>query len=225
MNALKKPANYNNLFNTLPFIEFKSDASKPYHYYKMPQPQYLGSKYKLLDWITSFIPKEVKTVLDGFGGSQSVAFKLKQMGFKVSTNDFLNFCHQTGVALVENQNVTFDDSDIKTLFSENSNRNNVMLNFKDVFFSKEECTLLDNARANIELFDCKYKKAMAFAVMNRSLTRKTIMGHFAHTKAIEYANNPLRTKRNPSIAKGIERLFLDLIAEYNAAIFDNENQN
>lgn len=207
------------------FSDLDCDNKKDFKSYKMPQPQYLGSKYKLLHWITSFIPSDVKSVLDGFGGSQSVAFEFKKMGFEVITNDFLNFCHQTGLALIENQNVILDDSDIKTLFSENSNRKNIMLNFKDVFFEENECILLDNIRANIDLFECKYKKAIAFAVMNRSLTRKTIMGHFAHTKAIEYAKSPHRTKRNPSIAKDIRELFLSLIDDYNSAIFDNSNCN
>lgn len=212
--------NINSLFNDSEYsgkVDFKSC--------KMPQPQYLGSKYKLLDWITSFIPSDVKSVLDGFGGSQSAAFEFKKMGLKVTTNDFLACCHQTGLALIENNNIIFNDADIKTLFSENSNKKHTMLNFKDIFFTENECSVLDSIRANIDLFECKYKKAIAFTVMNRSLTRKTIMGHFAHTKAIAYANNPDRIKRNPSITKDIRELFLSLIDEYNLAIFDNSHSN
>ena len=43
-----------------------------------PQPQYLGSKYKHLDWIHQYIPKGIKTVADGFAGSQSIAYLFKQ---------------------------------------------------------------------------------------------------------------------------------------------------
>ncbi len=202
-----------------------NNSGEIYQHYKMPQPQYLGSKYKLLEWITNFIPTGVQSVLDGFGRSQSVAFEFKKLGFQVTTNDFLNFCHQTGIALIENKDILFTDEDIKKLFTLNANKRSVMSNYKDIFFSDKECILLDNLRWNIDLIECKYKKAIAFAVINRSLTRKTIMGHFAHTKAIAYANNPERIKRNPSIAKCISELFLDLIDEYNAAIFNNGMEN
>jgi adenine-specific DNA-methyltransferase len=192
---------------------------------KMPQPQYLGAKYKLLQWIIQFIPSDIKTVLDGFAGSQSVAFEMKGLGFEVHTNDFLNFCHKVGVGLVENKNTTLEHSDLEMLFSNNTNKGKVMQNFENVFFEKEECIFLDNFRANIDLLTCKYKKALAFSVINRSLTRKTIMGHFAHTKAIDYANNPDRVKRNPSIAKSVKELFLSLVNEYNSAVFDNQQNN
>lgn len=192
---------------------------------KMPQPQYLGAKYKLLPWITSFIPSDVVNVFDGFGGSQSVAFAMKKLGYSVATNDFLNSCHQIGAALIENKGVTLNENDLNLLFAENSNRKNVMQTFKDIFFDESECTFLDSFRANIDQLSCKYKKALAFSIMNRSLTRKTIMGHFAHTKAIDYANNQDRVKRNPSIARPVKSLFLSLLEEYNAAVFDNGKEN
>ena len=44
---------------------------------KMLQHQTLGAKYKLLDWITIHLPKNVKTFLDGFGRSQSMIFGMK----------------------------------------------------------------------------------------------------------------------------------------------------
>lgn len=85
--------------------------------------------------------------------------------------------------------------------------------------------LLDNFRANVELLDGPHKRALALAVMCRSLTRKTTMGHFAHLQAVPYAKNPARVKRNPSIAKPIRDLFAALLPEYNAAVFDNGRSN
>ena len=61
-----------------------------------PQPQYLGSKYKHLDWIHQYIPKGIKTVADGFAGSQSIAYLFKQLGYKVYTNDFMNYSKPKG---------------------------------------------------------------------------------------------------------------------------------
>ena len=73
---------------------------------KFPEPQYLGCKHKILSWIFKHFPKDkdVKTVLDGFAGSQSFSFHSKKSGYTVYTNDFMNYSHQIGISLIENKN-------------------------------------------------------------------------------------------------------------------------
>jgi len=199
-----------------------------YFNYQFPEPQYLGAKYSHLAWINKFIPKTVKTAFDAFAGSQSVAYLFKQLGLKTITNDFLNFNNQIGLALIENSKVQMTASDIEFLFHENSNKLNYTL-FQDIytniFFERDECIFLDNFRSNIESLDNKYKKALAFTVMNRSMTRKVTMGHFCHTQALNYASNPERIKRNRSLIRPIKEIFLDLLPNYNQAIFDNGQKN
>ena len=192
---------------------------------RMPAPQYLGAKYKLLPWLCQFIPTGADTMLDGFSGSQSFSFEMKKRTCTVHSNDFLGFCHTQGTALIENKQAVLTNSDIELLFCENKNRADSMQRFKNIFFVENECICLDDFRANVELLACPYKRSLALAVMCRSLTRKTIMGHFAHLQAIPYANDPARIKRNPSIARPIRDLFIDLLPEYNAAIFDNGKKN
>ena len=192
---------------------------------RMPPPQYLGAKYKLLPWLCAFIPDGVESVLDGFSGSQSFAYHMKKCGHTVHSNDFLAFCHTQGIALIENKQATLSDDDLEILFCENNNRADTMRRFSGIFFAEQESVFLDNFRANVESLDCPHKRALALAVMCRSLTRKTTMGHFAHLQAIPYAKNPARVKRNPSIAKPIRDLFIALLPEYNAAIFDNGMDN
>ena len=70
-----------------------------YFDYQFPEPQYLGAKHTHLAWIKSFIPNNVKTAIDAFAGSQSVAFLFKQLGYKTITNDFLDFlcCFDNGI--------------------------------------------------------------------------------------------------------------------------------
>ena len=193
--------------------------------YNFPQPQYLGAKHNLMSWIEKFVPSGTKTILDGFSGSASSSYHFKKMGLEVISNDFLKSCSSISKALIENNSKTLNEEDIKILFTENETKKGIMQNFKNIFFTEEECDFLDNFRLNIEKLKCEYKKALAFTIMNRSLTRKTIMGHFAHTKAISYANDVARIKRNPSIAKKIKDLFLELLPNYNKAVFDNKNQN
>lgn len=211
-------------------VQFNNNVSlfeADYFNYKFPNPQYLGAKQNLLLWINEFLPKEnINRCLDGFGGSQSVAFFLKQKGFEVITNDFLNANNQIGISLIENKNIKLNAIVIETLFKENKNKKKLVETlWTDIFFIKEDAILLDNFRANVEDLKNKYEKSLAITIMNRALQKKIIMGHFAHMQALTYAANPLRVKRNASIAKPIKKLFLDLIPEYNNTIFDNNKKN
>ena len=51
------------------------------------------------------------------------------------------------------------------------------------------------------------------------------MGHFAHTQALNYANNPERIKRNRSLVRPIRDIFEELLPKYNKAIFNNQATN
>ncbi len=199
-----------------------------YFIYKFPEPQYLGAKYGHLSWISRFIPKNINITLDAFAGSQSVGFLFKQLGCKTITNDFLNFNNQIGKALIENKSEKLDTKDLDILFQKSPQKEDFTLMekvFTDVFFEREEAVFIDNFRANIPLLDNSYKQALAFAVINRSLTRKITMGHFGHTQALVYASDPERIKRNRSLIRPIKDLFLELLPKYNEAIFDNGKNN
>lgn len=203
-------------------------ADTRYLDYKFPEPQYLGAKYIHRGWIAQYIPDSVNTVFDAFSGSQSVAYMLKQLGKKVVTNDFLLFDSLIGKALIENNKYTLDDNDIDILFSENSNPDdfNLIENlFSNLFFLPDEAAFADSFRSNVHRLGNPYKEALALTVMCRSMTRKVTMGHFAHTQALVYAADPTRIKRNRSLTRPLKELFMDLLPKYNAAIFDNGQEN
>lgn len=196
--------------------------------YKFPEPQYLGAKYIHRGWIVQHIPEHVKTVLDAFGGSQSVAYLMKQLGKKTLTNDFLSFNNHIGKALVENADTTLSLDDIDILLSKNSRPeefNLMEMLFTDLFFTREEAAFADSFRSNVSLLDNPYKQSLALAVMCRSMTRKVTMGHFAHTQALNYASDPMRIKRNRSLIRPLREIFLELLPQYNAAVFDNQEHN
>lgn len=196
--------------------------------YKFPEPQYLGAKFIHRVWISQYVPENVNTVLDAFSGSQSIAYMFKQLGKKVVTNDFLNFCNMAGKALIENPKYTLDKQDIDILLSDNSNCSeyNLMTElFSGLFFLPEEAAFADSFRSNVPRLGNPYKQSLALAVMCRCMTRKVTMGHFAHTQALVYAADPARVKRNRSLIRPLKDLFLDLLPEYNAAVFDNAQEN
>ena len=205
-------------------LNFKNN----YFNYKFPVPQYLGSKYRHLEWIGSCIPGNVNRVMDVFAGSQAVAFYFKQKGYEVFTNDFMSYSYRIGKGLVENGKTRLDGNDIKILFSRNRSEKDFHLMrdlFTDIFFIEKECEFLDGFRSNIDLLENDYKKSLAFSVINRAMMRKVTMGHFAHTKALEYAANKDRVKRNRSLIVPLKDLFMELLDEYNNAVFDNKKDN
>lgn len=191
---------------------------------QFPKPQYLGAKYVHSEWIAKYIPEDSNVVLDAFSGSQSIGFLCKKMGKAVISNDFLTFNSKIGKALIENKDEILTPDDIKILFSPNSNTDkyNLIENlFSDLFFARDEAKLLDAFRSNIDSLANDYKKALAFSIINRSMTRKVTMGHFAHTQALIYASNPERIKRNRSLIRPIKDIFMELVDDYNNAVFDN----
>lgn len=203
-------------------------AETKYLDYKFPEPQYLGAKYIHRGWISQFVPDDAVNVLDAFSGSQSVAYMFKQLGKKVVTNDFLNFNNQIGKALIENPKYKLGGNDVDILFSPNSNPDefNLMQTlFSGLFFLPEDAAFADSFRSNVRFLDNPYKQSLALAVMCRSMTRKVTMGHFAHTKALEYASDPVRVKRNHSLVRPLKDLFVNLLPEYNDAVFDNGRRN
>lgn len=210
------------MFSNTLFEEYK------YLSFKFPEPQYLGAKANLLPWIAKYLPENVNTALDAFAGSQSVSYYFKQLGFKTITNDFLNFNNQIGKALVENKTEKLNEKDIEILLQEAPNKSDYTLMdnvFTGIFFQKDDSAFIDNFRANIPRLSNKYKQALAFAAMNRSLTRKITMGHFGHTQALVYANNPERIKRNRSLIRPIRDIFMEILPKYNDAVFDNGKDN
>ncbi len=196
--------------------------------YKFPEPQYLGAKYIHRGWIGQFVPEEANVVLDAFSGSQSIAYMFKQLGKKTLTNDFLCFDYNIGKALVENKNSKLDEYDLNILFSPNtapSDYNLMSSLFANIFFTPEDAAFADSFRSNVSRLGDEYKRAMALSVMCRSMTRKVTMGHFAHTKALAYASDPLRIKRNRSLAIPLKDIFCSLVRDYNSAVFDNGKDN
>ncbi|MBP5562088.1 MAG: DNA adenine methylase [Muribaculaceae bacterium] len=196
--------------------------------FKFPKPQYLGAKFIHREWIAQHIPESVNTVLDAFGGSQSVAYLMKQLGKRTLTNDFMSFNNHIGKALVENPNITLSSNDTDILFSENCNPEvfNLMESlFTDLFFTREEAAFADSFRSNVNKLDNPYKQSLALTIMCRSMTRKVTMGHFAHTQALNYAADPARIKRNRSLIRPLKELFIELLPQYNAAVFDNREKN
>lgn len=197
-----------------------------YRPHQFPKTQYLGSKERLIKWILDLAPQNINTVFDAFSGSAVVGYYFKDRGYKVYNNDFLKCNSLIAKALIENQKTTLDKRDIEILLDESTQVDNLIESvFTDVFFERDQAQFLDKFRANVEKLDDEYTKALALVLMNRSLTRKVTLGHFAHLSAIKYSKDPDRIRRNPSLAKHLKDIFRSLVNSYNYAVFDNQREN
>lgn len=194
--------------------------------HRLPKTQYLGSKERLVQWIYEKSPKNINSIFDAFSGTSVVGYFFKSKGKRVISNDFLKFNYHIAKAVIENKNITLDKPDVMLLLGENNNSDNFIEKiFTDVFFEREEARFLDQFRANVNLLENEFKKSLALTIINRALTRKILLGHFAHLSALRYSKDPQRIKRNPTIARPLQDLFLELINDYNSAIFDNGEDN
>lgn len=83
---------------------------------KFPSTRYQGSKAKLSDWIWEQIADlDFDTCLDAFGGTGSIAYRLKQEGKAVAYNDILRFNYYIGVALIANSSVRLTGDQVDEL--------------------------------------------------------------------------------------------------------------
>ena len=197
-----------------------------YRINKFPRTQYLGSKEKLVSWILELAPTNIETVFDAFSGTSVVGYYFKNNNYKIYSNDFLKCNYLIAKAMVENKNVRLEENDINILLDETTEADNLIEeNFTDVFFERDQAQFLDKFRANVEKLNNEYKKALALVIMNRSLTRKVTLGHFAHLSAIKYSKDPARIKKNPSLIKHLKDIFISLLQSYDEAVFDNQKEN
>ena len=194
--------------------------------HKLPKTQYLGSKERLVNWIYENSPKNIETVFDAFSGTSVVGYAFKSKGKRVIGNDFLKFNFHIGRAFIENKNQILNNNDLQILLKNNDKAGTLIADvFTGVFFERDQAQFLDSFRANVELLENEIKRSLALAIMSRALTRKILMGHFAHLSALRYSKDPIRVKRNPTIARPLDDLFIELVGEYNDSIFDNGKNN
>lgn len=133
---------------------------------KFPSTRYQGSKRKIIPWIWSHLNDlDFTSALDVFGGTASVSYLLKKMGKRVTYNDYLQFNHQIGLALIENDDVTLKQSDIDLALKPLRRRSDCFVRntFKDIYFTDRENEWIDNTVARIRgLKDSPYQQALMY---------------------------------------------------------------
>lgn len=197
---------------------------------KFPSTRYQGSKAKLVDWIWDQI-KELPfdSCLDAFGGTGSVAYRMKQEGKQVTYNDLLRFNYTFGQALIENSAVTLDDQDIDWLLSDHPEivyPDFVQRTFQDVYFTDDENAWIDRTITNVRQYDNSHKFALAFFALCQACIIKRPYNLF-HRKNlyIRFAEVERSFGNKTTWDKPFEDWFRFFVDEVNRGVFDNGRRN
>jgi adenine-specific DNA-methyltransferase len=187
-----------------------------------PQLRFMGSKYRLLPWLHEvFSQLAFDTALDGFSGSGCVGYLLKAMGKEVLSTDFLNFSTTIAKAIVENPGVQVSGGDLESLLAYDPHQSHfIERTFEGVFFTVEDLRFLDRVWCNLRKCKDPYKRAIAIAAMVRSCAKRQPRGVFTVAGDPEHYKDGRRDLR-----LSIKEHFVEQIAVYNGACFDNRRRN
>lgn len=194
---------------------------------KFPSTRYQGSKQKFTDWIWQCI-KDIPfhTVLDAFGGTGCISFKMKEEGKKVTYNDILPFNSIIGKALIENRSTFLTENEIEDILSINNNisyPNFIEKTFKDIYYTDEENRWLDVVTTNIKLIDNEYKRALAYFALFQSCIIKRPYNLFHRKNLYVRMQDVKRSFGNKKTwDTPFETHFRKFIQEANSAVFDNK---
>lgn len=198
---------------------------------KFPKINFIGNKEKITKWIIDHFPEDSESIFDAFSGGSSISFESKLKGLQVISNDILEINYLISKALVENNSVKLSDEDIEIIFKGEPIKGFMFLNYSEVFFFPKECKELDLYRKNIEKLDSEYKKALALILIRRSMVRKMPYSRFnikwdkiVQLRDEEYSYEKYK-RRRAYHNESFKHHFIENLAEYNQAVFDNKKKN
>lgn len=197
---------------------------------EFPSTRYQGSKAKLVDWIWEQIADlNFSTCLDAFGGTGSVAFRLKKAGKRVTYNDLLRFNYYIGLALIENDKTRLEPKEVDWLLRrhpEITYPHFVQDNFHNIYFTDAENGWIDQTITNIRQLTDPYKFAIAFFALCQACIIKRPYNLF-HRKNlyIRFAKVQRSFGNKTTWDRPFDEWFRIFVGEANHAIFDNGQTN
>ncbi|MEN3121223.1 DNA adenine methylase [Janibacter sp. LM] len=176
----------------------------------------MGSKYRLLPHLERvFADLGGATAVDAFSGSGVVSYLLKAQGFRVTSNDFLNFPSVISRATVQNSSVRLDEDTVEAILGPPADdRDFIQSTFDGLYFTAEDRQFLDSAWSHIDRLT-GYKKDLALSALVLSAARKQPRGVFTFTDSTRYADG----RRDLQLS--LREHFRERVADYNATVFSN----
>lgn len=197
---------------------------------QFPSTRYQGSKAKLVDWIWQQLAAlDFDTCLDAFGGTGSMAYRLKQAGKQVTYNDILRFNFHIGRALIENSDVTLPENALDDLLQAHEGipyDDFIQRTFDDIYYTAHENAWLDRTIANLQQLDNPYQFSIAFFALAQACIVKRPYNLF-HRKNlyIRMADVERSFGNKASWDKPFDAWFTQFVQQANQAVFDNGHKN
>jgi adenine-specific DNA-methyltransferase len=196
-----------------------------------PTTRYQGSKRRLRDWIMAHLAGlDFDSALDLFGGTGSVAHRLKAAGKRVIYNDLLRFNWHIGRALIENRATRLDAGDIAGVLAEHPDvayPDFIARTFQGIYFTDAENAWLDRVTHNIDhrLHD-PYKQAVArFALYQACIAKRPYNLFHRANLYLRQADVERSFGNKATWDRPFAQHFRAFAAEANAAVFDNGRDN
>jgi adenine-specific DNA methylase len=195
-----------------------------------PSTRYQGSKAKLVDWIWSAVADlEFDTVLDAFGGTGCVAYRMKCEGKETTYNDVLRWNEQCGLALIENSSVRLPEEQAAALTRRHPGvayPTFIADTFGDIYFLDEENVWLDTVVTNIRRLSDPYQRALAFYALCQACIIKRPYNLFHRRNLyIRLAEVDRSFGNKTTWDTPFDEHFLRFVREANDAVFDNGKAN
>lgn len=187
---------------------------------KFPSTRFMGSKEKLIEHIWGVASQfDFDSVLDLFSGSGVVSYMFKTQNKKVLSNDYMAFSANITKALIENNNVTLTEDDLKIVLNEDTPTDNfVSETFKDLYFYDEDNAFIDIIRTNMNKLGNDTKKSLVLAALVRACLKKRARGIFTYTgHRYDDGRKDLRLS--------LKEQFFAAVEAVNEAVFDNGKNN
>lgn len=180
-----------------------------------PRVRWMGSKYRLLRHLgAAFEDVGGQTALDAFSGSGVVSYLLKQQGFQVHSNDYLEFPATVARACVANQSSQLLPADVDRILEPAADdRSFVFDTFRGVFFDEDDLRFLDSAWSHIERLHGS-ERAIAISALCLSAARKQPRGVFTISGDLSRYDDGRRDLHIP-----MQQHFVERVGEYNRAVF------
>lgn len=200
------------------------EAPLPTQMAKFPRFRYMGSKFRLLDWLHETLSNlDFETSVDAFCGSGVVSYLLKSMGKQVHSNDSLSFPSTLSAATIANNSVRLKQDDVEFLISNRAKKDSekfIQQTFAGIFYSIEDLKFLDNVWVGIRSLDSPSKRAIAIAALLRSAIKRQPRGLFTVAGDPEHYKDGRR-----DLKLSLKEHFLEQVGVYNDAVFSNQRRN
>jgi DNA adenine methylase/adenine-specific DNA-methyltransferase len=182
---------------------------------RYPRLRYMGSKYRLVPHLAPvFREIDGRTALDAFTGSGVVAYTMKALGYRVTTNDFLNFSNIISRATVVNQSTLLPSDEVARICGPAADdRSFISRTFDGLYFTADDRAFLDSAWSNIESLRGPHRD-LAIAALVLAAARKQPRGVFTFTD-LRYDDG----RRDLHLP--LREHFAERVADYNRVVFDS----